>query len=128
MLETEIAMAANARTVDEYLGSLPDQARTVAQKVRSLIHGVAPTATESVRYQMPVFLVGDQYLVYMGAWKNHVGLYPIPVLDDELEARLAPHRTAKDSVRFLYRHPLPEDLIEEITRALVARLAGQTEI
>ena len=121
-------MTSSTTTVDEYLDRLPDQAQTMARNVRSLIRRVAPDATEAFRYQMPVFLVGGQYLVYMGAWKNHLDLYPIPVLDDSLEARLPPHRTAKDTVRFLYRHPLPGDLVEDLARALVARLAERETI
>ncbi len=115
-------MTTSTTTVDEYLDALPDRAQTVARNVRRIIHAVAPDLTETVRYQMPVFLVGGRYLVYMGAWKNHVGLYPIPVLDHTLETRLAPHRTAKDTVRFLYRDPLPVDLLEDLIRTLVVRL------
>jgi uncharacterized protein YdhG (YjbR/CyaY superfamily) len=66
---------------------------------------------------MPAFVL-DGHGLHVGGWKRHVGLYPVPRLDDDLEAELAPYRTHKDTVRFLYRHPVPYDLVERVASAI----------
>ena len=63
---------------------------------------------------MPAFMLGDRYALHFAGWKHHVGLYPVAPLDPELEAEVAPYRAAKDTVKLLYRDPLPTDLIERI--------------
>ncbi|MGZ5390252.1 MAG: iron chaperone, partial [Aeromicrobium sp.] len=69
--------------------------------------------------QMPVFTIDGIYLVYVGAWKHHIGLYPIPKLPTDLEPDIAPYRTKTDTVRFLYNQPIPYELIERLIEALV---------
>jgi uncharacterized protein YdhG (YjbR/CyaY superfamily) len=106
-------------TVDAYAAALPDRPRDVLDRIRQLIATRVPGVRESIRYQMPVFSMDDIYLVYVGAWKHHIGLYPIPTLATDLEADIAPYRTKTDTIRFLYRQPIPYDLLERLIDALV---------
>lgn len=75
---------------------------------------------------MPAVMLDDRYALHCAGWKKHLGLYPIPVLPEPLEAEIAPYRTHKDSVRFLYSQPIPYDLIERLAGHLGAarRTAG----
>jgi uncharacterized protein YdhG (YjbR/CyaY superfamily) len=109
-------------SVDEYMATLDGDALAIAQQVRQAIHRAAPEVVETVRYSMPCFSVGGEYLVYFGAWKKHIGLYPIPTMDAALERDVAPYRTHTDTVRFVYRKPIPYDLIERLVAALVDRM------
>jgi uncharacterized protein YdhG (YjbR/CyaY superfamily) len=106
-------------TVDAYAAALPDQPREVLDAIRRLIATSVPGVRESIRYQMPVFTIDSIYLVYVGAWKHHIGLYPIPALPPDLEDDVAPYRTKIDTVRFLYKQPIPYGLIERLIQALV---------
>ncbi len=106
-------------TVDAYAAALPNQPRDVLDRIRRLIATRVPGVRESIRYQMPVFTIDGIYLVYVGAWKHHIGLYPIPALAPDLEADVAPYRTKTDTVRFLYKQPIPYELIERLIDALV---------
>jgi uncharacterized protein YdhG (YjbR/CyaY superfamily) len=114
-------MPARPIDVDAYVADLSDEARTVTEKIRRLIHGAAPGITESMRYQMPCFQVDGEYLVYVGAWKHHIGMYPIPTLDGDLETDIAPYRAATDTVRFPYKRPIPYELIERLVADLIVR-------
>ena len=109
-------------TVDDYIAALDGDARRIAVQLRDTIRRIAPGVTDTVRYKMPCFLVDGEYLVYFGSWKSHVGLYPIPRLNADLEAEVAPYRTAKDTVRFRYRESVPWDLVERLIADLVRRL------
>jgi uncharacterized protein YdhG (YjbR/CyaY superfamily) len=106
-------------TVDAYAAALPDQPREVLDTIRRLIATSVPGVQESIRYQMPVFTIEGIYLVYVGAWKHHIGFYPIPALPPDLEADIAPYRTKTDTIRFLYKQPIPSELIERLIDALV---------
>jgi uncharacterized protein YdhG (YjbR/CyaY superfamily) len=112
-------------TVDGYIAALDGDARAVATQFREIIRRAAPGVTETVRYKMPCFQFDGEYLVYFGAWKNHIGLYPIPSLDGDLEAAVSPYRAAKDTVRFRYRDPVPSDLVERLIAELVRRLTAR---
>lgn len=109
-------------TVQGYIGSLDGDAQRIATQLRDAIHAAAPGITDTIRYQMPCFLLDGKYLVYFGAWKKHIGLYPIPRFDTELEAAIRPYRTAKDTVRFQYKDPVPWDLVERLIAELVRRV------
>lgn len=76
---------------------------------------------------MPCFSIDGQYFVYVGAWKKHLGLYPIPTLDGDLERDLAPYRAATETARFPYRQAIPYDLIERLVAELVDRLVTENQ-
>jgi uncharacterized protein YdhG (YjbR/CyaY superfamily) len=104
-------------TVDDYVADQPEDVREVLTEVVAAVRRGLPGADESIRYGMPAFVL-DGHGLHVGGWKRHVGLYPVPRLDDDLEAELAPYRTHKDTVRFLYRHPVPYDLVERVSSAI----------
>jgi uncharacterized protein YdhG (YjbR/CyaY superfamily) len=112
-------MPANATTIDAYAAALPEHPREVLNTIRRLVAASVPGVKESIRYQMPVFTIDSVYLVYVGAWKHHIGLYPIPELPADLEPDVTPYRTKTDTVRFLYKHPIPYDLIQRLIEALI---------
>ena len=111
-------MADKFATVDYYIASFPEDTRAILQLVRQSLHRAVPGADEKIRYAMPAIMLGTRYAIHFAAWKRHVGLYPVPRFDDELEAEIAPYRAAKDSVNFPYAKPVPYDLIERIATAI----------
>ncbi|MGH2702752.1 MAG: iron chaperone, partial [Actinomycetota bacterium] len=42
-------------SIDDYLATVPEDARAVLEKLRRTIKGVAPEATETISYQVPTF-------------------------------------------------------------------------
>ncbi len=117
-------MAAKFASVDEYVSSFSEDVQLILEKVRRIIQAIAPTAVESISYQIIKASVDDDALVFVGAWKHHIGLYPIPALNGELENEVAPYRAAKDTVQFRYRDPIPYHLIERLVIASLMRLKG----
>jgi uncharacterized protein YdhG (YjbR/CyaY superfamily) len=109
-------------TVDAYFLSLPPDLIPFVSRIRDLIHAAAPEVTEAIKYQMPVFYYQGTYLFYLGAWKAHVGLYPIARGNAAFEAVVGPLRTTKDTVRLRYRDPLPESVVTLITRTRIAAI------
>lgn len=114
-------MTSTLVTVDEYIGSCPAEVRPILAAVRSTIQSAVQGGEESIRYGMPAIALPDGYRVYFAAWKRHIGIYPIPTLDDALESELAPHRTGKDSLSFPLGDPIPLSLIERVVTAVARR-------
>jgi uncharacterized protein YdhG (YjbR/CyaY superfamily) len=113
-------------SVEDYLGSLPEQARSVMDELRRTIRAVVPDVGEKISYSMPTFTLDGTSLVHVAAWKNHIGLYPLPPLDGDLAQEVAPYRGAKDAMHLPLRGPVLYELVGRVVSALVdRRLAGE---
>ncbi len=111
-------------TQDEYVTGLAPGLRDVAERLRAAFHVAAPEATEAIKYGMPAFLIEGSTFIYFAVWKRHVGIYPIYDAPPELEARIAPLRHAKDTVRLPLRDPIDFELVAELVRFKRARVLG----
>ena len=112
--------AKGPQTVDEYLATFPDDVRSVLEQVRAAIHAGVPGAEEKMRYGIAAIMLGGRYAIHFAGWKHHVGLYPVPRFEGELEAEVAPFRAKTDSVNFPYASPVPYELITRVS-AEIAR-------
>jgi len=103
-------------TVDQYLRTLPREARDRMESVRKMIRKAAPRAVETISYQIPAFKLNGAYLVYFAAWKHHLGMYPVPAA---MKDELARYRGGKGTIQFLFDEPLPLALIRRIVKQLM---------
>src|SRR3954451_17165989 len=118
-------MAPRVASVDEYVAALPDAVRPLVERIRRSIRAVAPDVGEAISYSMPTFTLDGRPLLHMAAWRNHIGLYPLPELDGELARDVGPYRGTKDTMRLPLRRPVPYELVERVVAALVReRQAG----
>jgi len=85
------------------------------QKVRQTVKTAAPEADEAVSYGMPTFKLKGN-LVHFGAFKNHLGFYPIPSGLEQFKEELAQYKGGKGSVQFPYDQPIPYELITKIVQ------------
>lgn len=118
-----MARAASA-TVDAYLETLPDHSRKVMEQIRQRLRAAAPDAIEGIKYGMPTAKLAGTSIIYYAAWKSHVALYPVYRGEPGFEAALAPYRDKKDTVRFDLDKPLPDEIIDLILSAQLARAGG----
>lgn len=115
-------MAEPPATVEEYQAARPAEVQLVLREVRRHIHAAVPGLAESISYGMPTLSLDGRPVLSYGAWKQHLGLYPVPRSDDELEQAVAPYRATKDTLRFRYRDPIPYPLIARIAAARAAEV------
>lgn len=113
---------AHPGSVEDYLSALPDAVQPLLREVRRRIAEALPGSSETISYAIPTVVLDGRTLIAYGAWKSHLGLYPVPVTEDELEQAVAPYRSTKDTLGFPYRDPIPIDLI---VRVVTARAAAQ---
>jgi uncharacterized protein YdhG (YjbR/CyaY superfamily) len=112
---------AGAASIEEYVASLPEHVRPVMEEIRRVVHRVVPDAGETISYQMPTFTLDGRSLVHVAAWKKHLGLYPLPPMDAELAAEVAPYRGAKDAMQLRYDRPVPYELVARVIGVLLER-------
>ena len=62
-------------SVEAYLAEVPPKDRAVLEKIRSTVRSLVPDAEEKISYGIPAF-VWHGNLVYYGAMKNHLSLFP----------------------------------------------------
>lgn len=114
-------MAPEFSTVDDYVNALPPEVRAILEEIRRSIRQAVPGAEETIKYQMPTITLNGKSIVHVAAWKHHIGLYPLPELDDALTREVAPYATGKGTARFPLDEPVPYALIGRLARLLADR-------
>ena len=119
-----IGMAENKfASVDEYIASFPADVQAVLQEVRRTVRAVVPDAGERISYQIPTITLDGKPLLYFSGWKEHIAVYPIPPLDDDLATEIDPYRSGKGTLKFPLSKPIPYNLITRLTQAFVTARA-----
>jgi len=99
--------------IDKYISNFPDNVQLILQELRATIQKAAPTAKETISYQMPTFTLHSN-LVHFAAYKNHIGFYPAPSGIESFKDELKPYKTSKGAIQFPIDKPLPLNLISKI--------------
>jgi uncharacterized protein YdhG (YjbR/CyaY superfamily) len=112
-------------TVDDYIGSFPEDVQLVLEDVRQTIRKTVPASEEAITYQIPTIMVDGRYLVYFAGWKHHISLYPIPDVDEAFEQELAPYKSGMGTLKFPLGEPIPTSLIERVVTLLAEQRSGE---
>jgi uncharacterized protein YdhG (YjbR/CyaY superfamily) len=118
--------------IDAYLETLPDDARSALEELRSIIRETALEATERVSYGIPIFrLQGD--LVGVSASKNHCSLHSMSTsLMSAMAADLEDFTVSGATVHFTPEKPLPRELVVKIVRERIKEqytgLPGRSDV
>jgi uncharacterized protein YdhG (YjbR/CyaY superfamily) len=114
-------------SIDDYIAALPPESQSVASQLRALIHETVSGVTERISYDMPTFDLKGQPLIYFGAWKKHIGLYPATGrVVAHFGKEFAPYKLGPGTIQFPLNAPMPVDLIRRIIefRANEVRTSG----
>jgi len=110
-------------TIDEYVDSCPADVQSILEKIREIVKGKFPGTKETISYQIPTFSLNGKSRVYVGAWKDHIAIYPVPHGPESLQKELSPYVSGRGTVRFSLNKPIPYDLIEKIVNAQMKQKA-----
>ena len=107
-------------TIDEYIEAQSHPQAELLQDLRRAILEAAPDAIETFNYGVPAFSLvkngkRDQQIM-IGAFKNHVGIYPHPTTIMEFEKVLSQFNQGKGSIQFPLDKPIPVKLIVEMVK------------
>lgn len=107
-------------TVDEYLATTPEPARSTLKHIRKVIRSVVPKETiEVISYRIPMFKYKGMLVGY-AAFKNHCSLFPTGSGVIEIFAKeLKNYTTSRGTIQFPSDKPLPDSLVKKIVRQRV---------
>ncbi len=105
------------KTVDEYIGTFPEDVQENLQKIRQIIKNAVPQAEEVISYQIPTFKLHGNF-AYYAAFANHYSLFIPSTLGvhEKFEKELKPYVQAKGTIQFQKSEPIPFDLIEKMVK------------
>jgi uncharacterized protein YdhG (YjbR/CyaY superfamily) len=102
------------QTTDEYISTLPKNARDILKRLRSTIKQAALEAEEVISYNMPAFRYYG-IVIYYAAHKEHIGLYPANIhVIEQFRDDLKPYKPSKGTIKFPLEKPIPLDLVKRI--------------
>lgn len=105
----------NSKEVDEYISTFPEKTQERLREIRALIHKAVPHTTECINYAIPAFTLVEggkrEEQILIAGYKNHIGFYPHPTTIEKFQSELSEFKSAKGSVQFPLKKPLPTDLI-----------------
>ena len=105
-------------TLDEYVTALPAGQREQFERVRSIVKRLVPEAEEAISYGIPTFKYRGKYLIYFGAFKNHMSVYPTL-------GAVEPTKGTKGTFQFTEEDPVPEDVVVNIVSQRKAEIDGR---
>ena len=114
------------KTIDEYIALFPKDVQAILEKIRATIKKSAPTAQETINYQIPTFTINGN-LVHFAAFKSHIGFYPTPSGVEKFKEELSIYEGAKGSVKFPLDKPIPYTLIGKIVKFRVKETLEKAE-
>jgi uncharacterized protein YdhG (YjbR/CyaY superfamily) len=107
-------------SINEYVSTLPENAKKAMEEIIMTIKAKVPNAEERISYNMPAFKVNGEYFIHFSAWKNHIGMYPIPAGNEAFQKQVELYRSAKSSLNFPLDKPMPIKLIEKFVKFRIA--------
>src|SRR5687767_6214804 len=106
------------KNADEYLATLPPEARKILEIVRKTIRDAVPGAEEVISYQIPAFKLDGGWIFYYSGYKAHFSLScPPPFAAFKAFAKeLASYTQSISAVQFPYDKPVPTTLIAKMAK------------
>ena len=116
------------KPIDAYIARYPRDVQKLLKAIRLTIRKVAPDAVESVSYGIPTFKLDGRPLIYFGAHKRHIGMYPMTGgVKEKFKKDLAAFDGSTGTVRFPLDEPLPLALISRIVRLRIKENRAQNK-
>jgi uncharacterized protein YdhG (YjbR/CyaY superfamily) len=114
------SMKTGFHSIDEYIEGFPEETQKALREICTAVKALVPSAEEYISYKMPAFKVNGEYFIHFSAWKNHIGMYPIPAGNEAFQKQIEPYRSAKTSLNFPLDKPMPIKLIEKFIKFRIA--------
>jgi uncharacterized protein YdhG (YjbR/CyaY superfamily) len=107
-----------ASSVEQYLGSLTNEARDAIELIRRCIKAQVPESEELLNYGILAFALTpggkrDAQIMVAG-YDRHIGFYPGPETIAHFARDLAGFKRAKGSVQFPLHKAMPMDLVSRM--------------
>lgn len=100
--------------VQEYIANTTAEQQLEFKRIQTIMYGLVPDAKEVISYGIPTFKYKGKYLLYFGAFKSHMSVFPTPQPVEKLSNRLKDYTVSKGTIQFTSDKPLPEDVLTDM--------------
>ena len=100
--------------IDEYLANFEAPQRAALERIRKIVHDVAPEAEEVITYGMPGFKYNGKYLIAFAPFKHHMSIFPASEPIEVLKDRLGRYQLSKGTIQFTLDNPVSKSIIREL--------------
>ena len=122
-------------TVEGYLDGLPENQRNALRALQQQIKALVPQAEEPISYGMPAFKQNG-IIVYYAAFTNHMSLFVMPAVLNQVRALIPGRSTTKSAIHFTENDPIPAEIVaqcillrvKEIEKKMAAKKVKKTAI
>jgi uncharacterized protein YdhG (YjbR/CyaY superfamily) len=106
-------MATQYESVDDYIGSFPEDIQLRLRELREISRNFAPNATEGLKWGHPAYSLGTILFVFSGHQK-HANFVFTPSTLAAFRDQLTGYKTGKGSVTLPYSDPVPADVLSRM--------------
>lgn len=83
-------------------------------RLKALVLAKIPEAEQSISYGMPTLKFKNKLIFHVGAFSDHMSLFPGPDAIEAVADKLKDFTTAKGTIQFKVESPLPDTLVNAI--------------
>lgn len=109
--------------IDAFIQNYPEEIQDLLRKVREIALGVDPDLEQTISYGIPTLKKNGKNIFHFAPQKAHLGLYPGSEAIDHFDERLKNYQTSKGTVKIPYIEALDYQLIEDLVRFNLERMA-----
>jgi uncharacterized protein YdhG (YjbR/CyaY superfamily) len=106
----------------QYINALPDAEQQEFYRIIDIVKKTAPDAEFDFAYGLPAFKYKGKPLLYIGAFKDHMSLFPTSGPIAELEKDLQDFKAAKGTLRFTLEKTIPDNIITKLIEVRIAQI------
>lgn len=90
--------------------------RKVFEDIKGIVEDVAPGAELVISYGIPTFKYQGKILLHVGAFKDHMSIFPGSETTRKFTDRLRGYKISKGTIQFTADNPLPDEILREIVQ------------
>lgn len=109
-------------TIEDYLDKATPTQKAEFERIRKIVRELAPEAEEVMSYGIPTFKHKRRPLIYFGAFKDHMSIFPASDEMMETIPELSKFRTSKGTLRYTEDNLIPDSLVKKFIRYNSAEL------
>ena len=115
-----------AKDIDKFLASVEEPKKSTLEEVRRRILEIVPDAEQTIKYNMPAFMLNGKCFACIAPFKNHLNYSPYSgnVLN-QFPAELAGYVVSKGSMQFAIDKPLPKTLLKKLIKIRLDEIDGK---
>ncbi len=102
-------------TINDYISTITSLQKAEYKRIRAIVRQVIPGVEETVSYGVPAFKYKGRPVIYFGAFKNHMSIFPASdLMIETLGEAVGKFRTSKGTLQFTSDNPISDSLIKKI--------------